>query len=60
MRNLNSTIITITHRLYTVKDCDLILLLTEGQVAEMDTFSALMGQQGGIFQSFAASQGLLS
>lgn len=56
----NSTIITITHRLNTVKDCDLILVLREGQVAEMDTFNALMGQQGGIFQSLAASQGLLS
>ena len=56
----NSTNITITHRLNTVKDCDLILVLREGQVAEMDTFNALMGQQGGIFQSLAASQGLLS
>ena len=56
----NSTIITITHRLNTVKDCDLILVLREGQVAEMDTFNALMRQQGGIFQSLAASQGLLS
>ena len=45
----NSTIITITHRLNTVKDCDLILVLREGQVAEMDTFNTLMGQQGGIF-----------
>ena len=54
----NSTVITIAHRLNTIKDCDLILVLREGQVAELDTFNALMSREGGIFYNMAASQGL--
>ena len=45
----NSTVITIAHRLNTVKDCDVIFVLREGQVAELDTIEALMGREGGIF-----------
>ena len=52
----NSTVVTIAHRLNTVRDCDLILVLREGQVAELDTFDALIGREGGIFQNMAASQ----
>ena len=52
----NSTVITIAHRLNTVRDCDLILVLREGQVAELDTFDALIGREGGIFQNMATSQ----
>ena len=55
----NSTVITIAHRLNTVKDCDVILVLREGQMAELDTIEALMGRQGGIFYSMAASQNVL-
>ena len=54
----NSTVITIAHRLNTVKDCDVILVLREGQMAELDTIEALMGREGGIFYSMAASQNL--
>lgn len=54
----NSTIITIAHRLNTVKDCDVILVLREGQVAELDTLNALLGRGGGIFSNMAASQNL--
>ena len=52
----NSTVITIAHRLNPVRDCDLILVLREGQVAELDTFDALIGREGGIFQNMTASQ----
>ena len=55
----NSTIITIAHRLNTVKDCDVILVLREGQVAELDTLEALISREGGIFHNMAASQNLL-
>ena len=54
----NSTVITIAHRLNTVKDCDAILVLREGQVAELDTLDALLGQEGGILYNMAASQNL--
>ena len=52
----NSTVITIAHRLNTVKDCDIILVLREGQVAELDSFEALINREGGIFHNMAASQ----
>ena len=54
----NSTVITIAHRLNTVKDCDVILVLREGQVAELDTLGALLGREGGIFYNMASSQNL--
>ena len=54
----NSTVITIAHRLNTVRDCDVILVLREGQVTELDTIEALMGREGGIFYNMAASQNL--
>ena len=54
----NSTVITIAHRLNTVRNCDVILVLREGQVAELDTFDALLGREGGIFYKMASSQNL--
>ena len=54
----NSTIITIAHRLNTVKDCDVILVLREGQVAELDSFKVLISREGGIFYNMVASQNL--
>ena len=55
----NSTVITIAHRLNTVQDCDIILVLKEGEIAEMDTIDTLLGQEDGIFYRMAASQNLL-
>ena len=54
----NSTVITIAHRLNTVKDCDLILVLREGQVAELDSIDALLSREGGIFYNMATAQNL--
>ena len=55
----NSTVITIAHRLNTVQNCDKILVLKEGQVAEMDSIDTLLGEESGIFYSMAASQKLV-
>ena len=46
-----STIITIAHRLNTVLDYDRILVLKEGNVAEMDPPKQLMQTEGSIFRA---------
>ncbi|KAL9984427.1 hypothetical protein ACROYT_G006716 [Oculina patagonica] len=51
-----STVITIAHRLNTVRHCDLILVLKEGQVAELGTYDALLGREGGVFHNMVTSQ----
>ena len=40
-----STVITIAHRLSTIKDCEMILVLKDGEVDEFDTFDALLFKQ---------------
>ena len=45
-----STIITIAHRLNTVLDYDRILVLKDGNVAEMDSPKHLMQTEGSIFR----------
>ena len=56
----DSTVVTIAHRLNTVKDCDVILVLKEGQIVEMDSLDVLLSLEGGIFRNMFASQNLLS
>ena len=56
----NSTVITIAHRLNTVQNYDKILVLKEGQVAEMDTIDTLLGEESGIFYSMAAPKNYYS
>lgn len=52
---MNCTRITIAHRLSTIKDCDRIIVLDKGKVAEEGTFSELMAK-GGIFAEIARRQ----
>ena len=44
----DSTVITIAHRLNTIKDCDMLLVLKSGEVDEFDSFDTLLNRKGGI------------
>ena len=52
------TIITIAHRINTILDSDRILVLEQGQIAEFDSPSALIRQQG-LFYELVREAGLL-
>lgn len=54
---LNCTRITIAHRLSTIKDCDRIIVLDGGKVAEEGSFDELIAK-GGIFSEIAKRQTL--
>ena len=43
----NSTVITIAHRLNTIRDCDKILFFKEREVAEFDSFDMLLSDASG-------------
>ena len=42
----DSTVITIAHRLNTIRDCDKILIFREGKVVEFGTFDTLSNKEG--------------
>ena len=41
----DSTVITIAHRLNTIRHCDKVLVFKEGEVVEFDTFDALLNKE---------------
>ncbi|RZC74143.1 hypothetical protein C5167_049623 [Papaver somniferum] len=45
----NCTVVTIAHRIHTVIDSDLVLVLSEGRVVEYDTPAKLLEQEGSFF-----------
>ena len=49
----DSTVITIAHRLNTIKDCDMILVLQNGQVDAFDTFYSLVNSKGNSLSKMA-------
>lgn len=52
---MRCTRVTIAHRLSTIKDCDRIIVLDKGKVAEEGTFDELLAR-GGIFADIAKRQ----
>ncbi|MCF0141970.1 MAG: ATP-binding cassette domain-containing protein [Parasporobacterium sp.] len=53
--SLNCTRIVIAHRLSTIKNCDRILVMDKGKIAEEGTYEELMAA-GGLFAQLASRQ----
>ena len=54
----DSTVITIAHRLNTIRDCDMILVLRDGEVDEFDKFDTLVNKKGGALSEMARVTGI--
>ncbi len=55
LNEMNCTRIVIAHRLSTIRECDRILVLSDGSIQEEGTFEELM-QKDGLFAKLAARQ----
>ena len=49
----DSTVITIAHRLNTIRDCDMSLVLREGTVAEFDSYDVLLSRESSVLSGLA-------
>lgn len=47
----NATCITVAHRLNTIMDSDLVLVMDDGRAAEFDRPSTLLSREGGMFKA---------
>ncbi|KAJ3212518.1 hypothetical protein HDU82_000940 [Entophlyctis luteolus] len=56
----DATVLTIAHRLKTVADCDRVLVLDEGRVAEFGTPEELIGRADGHFRRMCEDSGDLA
>ncbi len=54
------TIVTIAHRISSVKDCDLILMLEHGRIVERGTHEELIATHGRYWQIYRKQLGLQS
>lgn len=52
------TILTVAHRVRTIRDSDLVIVLDEGRVVEMDEPGVLAGRRGSVFASLLNSHSL--
>ena len=52
---LNATRIIVAHRLSTIRNCDRIIVMDDGRLAEMGTFDELV-EKGGIFADLVKRQ----
>ena len=57
---VDSTVMTIAHRLNTIMDYDRIMVLDKGMIAEFDSVQNLLKIQDGIFHSMVKAAGLLT
>jgi ABC-type multidrug transport system fused ATPase/permease subunit len=47
----------VAHRLSTVRDCDRIILVKDGKIAEQGTFDELMEMRGGFYELMRRQSG---